>query len=527
MQASASLSVAAFLLAALAVSLITLCFAEVGSAYRDTGGPYLYAYRTFGPLVGFEVGWLMWVTQLGGFAAVINLFVNYVGWFLPGATSGLPRAAIVTTVRPGLTVVNVLGVRRAATINNILTLAKLLPLALFVIVGALLHRVRPASSVQSPPTAAALSGAVLVAVYAFSGFEVLGVPSGEIEDPARTIPFALLAGLLVVAIIYVGVQVVAIGTLPGLAISARPLADAAEQVFGRAGATVMVTGALISTLGVSHAILLAAGRMPFAMAERRQLPAAIAAVHPVYRTPWIGLMLVGSVHAAVHVGHDLHLGAHHHRGAARHHLPRHLRHAAGAPPPPGRRAGHISRSRRKPGGGYRRADLPRAAGDAAMDRDQATRDRAGAGCPGVGRLRRRGAEERRPERGWSRSRRCDIIAAVTSPADDPDGRRDDVAAILALYRKVAATPGGIARSPEEVTSEYVEGFVSDSLDRGIILVAELEGLPGLAAELHTYRSELADLPACAGRAYGRGPSGCPGTWRWPEALRTAARARED
>ncbi len=136
-------SVAAFLLAALAVSLITLCFAEVGSAYRDTGGPYLYAYRTFGPLVGFEVGWLMWVTQLGGFAAVINLFVNYVGWFMPGATSGLPRAAIVTTVAALLTVVNVLGVRRAATINNILTLAKLLPLALFVIVGALYIDVRP------------------------------------------------------------------------------------------------------------------------------------------------------------------------------------------------------------------------------------------------------------------------------------------------------------------------------------------------------------------------------------------------
>jgi len=285
-----ALSVVAFLLAALAVSLITLCFAEVGSAYRDTGGPYLYAYRTFGPLVGFEVGWLMWVTQLGGFATVINLFVNYVGWFVPGATSGLPRAAIVTAVAGLLTVINVVGVRRAATISNILTLAKLVPLALFVLVGALyVDTGRFVIAVQ--PSAAALSGAVLIAVYAFSGFEVLGVPSGEIDNPAQTIPFALLAGLAVVAMIYVGVQVVAIGTLPGLATSARPLADAAEQVFGRPGATVMVTGALISTLGVSHAILHAAGRMPFAMAERRQLPAAIAAVHPVYRTPWIGLIV--------------------------------------------------------------------------------------------------------------------------------------------------------------------------------------------------------------------------------------------
>ncbi len=285
-----SLSIAAFLLAALAVSLITLCFAEVGSAYRDTGGPYLYAYRTFGPLVGFEVGWLMWVTQLGGFATVINLFVNYVGWFAPSASSGLPRAAIVMAVAGGLTVVNVIGVRRAAVINNVLTLAKLVPLGLFVIVGAF-YIDGSRFALAAPPGAIALSGAVLVAVYAFSGFEVLGVPSGEIDDPARTIPFALLAGLAVVALVYVGVQVVAIGTLPELATSARPLADAAGRVFGKAGATVMVTGALISTLGVSHAILLAAGRMPFAMAERKQLPQAIAAVHPRFRTPWIGVML--------------------------------------------------------------------------------------------------------------------------------------------------------------------------------------------------------------------------------------------
>ncbi len=274
------LSVAAFLLAALIISLITLCFAEVGSAYRDTGGPYLYAYRTFGPLVGFEVGWLMWVTQLGGFATVINLFVNYVGWFLPSATSGLPRAAIIATVAIGLTVVNVLGVRRAATINNILTLGKLIPLALFVVVGAFFVETSR-FALTNPPTAVALSGAVLVAVYAFSGFEVLGVPSGEIADPAQDGPVrapgrACCRGG--------GLRRRAGGhdryaARSGHVVPGRwPMPPGASS--GGPGATVMVTGALLSTLGVSHAILLAAGRMPFAMAERRQLPATIAAVHP-------------------------------------------------------------------------------------------------------------------------------------------------------------------------------------------------------------------------------------------------------
>ena len=283
-------STAAVLLAGLVVLGITLCLAEVGSSFTATGGPYLYAYDTFGPVVGFEVGWLMWVTQLGGFASVTNLFVNYIGWFAPRVTAGPARIAIIATVLAAITTVNILGVRRAAVVNNFLTFAKLIPLALFVLVG--IFYVDGSLLVPtSMPTAAALSSAVLLAIYAFTGFEVLGVPGGEVRDPARTIPFALLAGLAIVAVIYLGVQTVAVGTLPDLGNSARPLADAAERIFGRPGALVMVTGALLSTLGVAHAILLAAGRMPFAMAERGQLPAAIAAVHPRFRTPYVGLLV--------------------------------------------------------------------------------------------------------------------------------------------------------------------------------------------------------------------------------------------
>ena len=283
-------SIAAVLLAGVVILGITLCFAEVGSRFQDTGGPYLYAYDTFGPIVGFEVGWLMWITQLGGFAAVTNLFVNYLGWFVPEVTAGPWRIIIISLLVIVLTTVNILGVRRAAFVNNLLTIAKLVPLALFVLVG-MLYVDRTLLVPAALPAAGALSGAMLLAIYAFSGFEVLGVPSGEVRDPARTIPFALLAGLAVVTLVYAGVQVVAVGTLPDLATSARPLADAAERTFGRPGALVMVAGALLSTLGVAHAILLGAGRMPFAMAERGQLPADIAAVHPKFRTPHVGLLV--------------------------------------------------------------------------------------------------------------------------------------------------------------------------------------------------------------------------------------------
>ncbi len=285
-----SLSVWSIVLAGLIVLGITLCFAEVGSAFKDTGGPYLYAYETFGPAVGFEIGWLMWVTQLGGFAAVTNLFVDYLGWFAPALSTGPWRIAIIATMVLTLTTVNILGVRRAGTVNNVFTLAKLIPLALFILVGCFFidwAQLAPATV----PTPGALSGAVLLAIYAFSGFEVLGVPSGEVREPERTVPFSLLAGLAIVALVYLGVQLVAVGTLPDLGNSARPLADAAERFIGPTGALVMVVGALLSTLGVAHAILLGAGRMPFAMAERHQLPAGIAAVHSKYQTPHIGLVV--------------------------------------------------------------------------------------------------------------------------------------------------------------------------------------------------------------------------------------------
>jgi|CXWL01.1.fsa_nt_gi amino acid transporter len=293
-------SVVAVLFAALVVSLITLCFAEVGSRFSDTGGPYLYAYRAFGPLVGFELGWLMWVTQLGGFAAVTNLMVNYAGWFLPGITTGVWRAAVILTVVIVLATVNVLGVRRAALVNTALTIGKLAPLALFVVVGIFYLDVdlfratgwmTASTTGTTTPGMAAIAGTVFLAIYAFSGFETLGVPAGEVRDPVRTIPFALLAGLAVVATVYVGVQVVAVGTLPDLGTSERPLADAAALLFGPIGAGVMVVGALVSTLGVAHAIILAAGRMPFAMAERGQLWPAIAAVHPRYQTPFRGILV--------------------------------------------------------------------------------------------------------------------------------------------------------------------------------------------------------------------------------------------
>ena len=283
-------SLGAFIACGLVVGVIILCYAEVASRFSSTGGPYLYAKEAFGPLVAFEVGWLYWVVRVATFAANCNLFVTYVGFFYPQATEGVTRLAVILSVVSLLTVVNLLGVRQSAWLTNIFTLGKLLPLLLFCAVG--LFFIRSENFTVTPlPAYTTFTSAVLMLIYAFVGFEVAVIPAGEAKDPKRDFPFALLIGLAVVASIYILVQIVSIGTLPGLAGSERPLADAATNFMGGAGASVIAAGALISIMGNLNVSLLGGSRIIFAMGERDQLPGLFAATDAKLRTPYVSLLL--------------------------------------------------------------------------------------------------------------------------------------------------------------------------------------------------------------------------------------------
>src|SRR6476660_8752884 len=157
-------SLFAFGACTLVVALIILCFAEVGSRFSETGGPYLYAREAFGPLVGFEVGWLIWVARLTAFAANSNLLVDYLGYFWPGATGGSGRAVVITVVIAGFTAINLTGVRNAANVGNFFTIAKLIPLLLFIGVGVFSLDSSRFSLVTRPPFGE-FSVAVLLLIY--------------------------------------------------------------------------------------------------------------------------------------------------------------------------------------------------------------------------------------------------------------------------------------------------------------------------------------------------------------------------
>ncbi|HEY4219616.1 MAG TPA: APC family permease [Gemmatimonadaceae bacterium] len=285
-------SLLAFLACAVVVILIALCFAEVGSRFSGTGGPYLYARAAFGNLAAFQMGWLLWLARITAFASLANLFVAYLSIFVPSAATPVGRDVVLIAVTVVLVGVNLLGVRPSTLFTDAFTIGKLGPLLFFVVLG-LFHLDRANFTTANVPHIGAFSQAVLLLVFAFSGFEMAVIPSGETVEPERNIPFALLTGIGFVIVLYLAIQTVSIGTLPGLATSTRPIADASARFLGPTGRAVVVAGALVSILGTLNSIALVSPRLLFAMAEDGNLPRVFAKVHQRTRAPHVSIAVSG------------------------------------------------------------------------------------------------------------------------------------------------------------------------------------------------------------------------------------------
>lgn len=272
------------------IGVVIICFAEVSSRFSKTGGPYLYTTEAFGPSVGFLTGWLLWLARISGICAIAGVLAEYASFLVPAVGHGAARAMLITAVVVGVSLLHVAGVRHAARFGNVVTIAKLAPLLVFVALGLpIVVGARFDFSVH--PANHEFSGAVLLLAFAFVGWESALVAQGEVRDPRRDTPFALVLGLSAVTLFYIGIQVVCVGVLPGLATSQRPLADAALQFLGPFGATLIVIGAMISMLGTINGSVLTVSRLPFAMAEAGQLPHWLATLHPRFRTPVPAIVL--------------------------------------------------------------------------------------------------------------------------------------------------------------------------------------------------------------------------------------------
>jgi amino acid transporter len=283
-----------FVAVGLASMLIALCFAEVGSRFDGTGGPYLYTRAAFGRFPAFEVGWMLWFTRTSSWAAVVNVLVTALGLYWPWLTAGWPRATVITVLTAAIAWINVRGIRQSSTVVNTFTIGKIVPLLLFIGVG--LFAVDPARLLPTTElTLPAATSAVLLLIFAFGGYEVVPVPAGESRDPRHTIPFALVMTIGVVTVVMTLTQVVALGTFPGLAASKTPLADAAATFMGPAGAAILTLGAVLSTIGNTMGQALSGPRNLFALAEQGDLPRFFGRVHPRYRTPMNAILFTSIV----------------------------------------------------------------------------------------------------------------------------------------------------------------------------------------------------------------------------------------
>jgi amino acid transporter len=278
----------------LASMLIAMTFAEVSSRFDATGGPYLFTRAAFGRFFAFEVGWMQWFTRVASWAAVINVLVASLGFYWPRVTTGPWRAVVICAIIATLGAINIAGIRQSAWVVNALTIGKLVPLMLFVVLA--LPMIHAAALRPGPvPLLPSVSASALLLIFGYGGYEVVPIPAGESRNPHLDVPFALIMTLGIVITLFALIQVACIATLPDLAASKTPLIDAAARVAGAAGAAFITLGAVISTLGNNMGQALSGSRALFALAEQGDVPRLFASINPRFRTPAAAIVFTSSV----------------------------------------------------------------------------------------------------------------------------------------------------------------------------------------------------------------------------------------
>jgi amino acid transporter len=285
-----------FILAGLGMLTMLLCMAEVASRFTEAGGPYLFVREAFGRDAGFQAGWLTFFIRATSAAAALNVFTDYLGPLAPALAQGAGRIATMTLVLVVITAINIVGVRQATWAVDLLTAGKLLPLALLILLG--LPRVSGAVLATQAVADPNWTQGVLLLVFAYGGFDTPLIVAGEVRRPRKDSAFALIVGMAVIATVYTLVQVVAVGVVPQVAATKAPLAEAFRLLMGPPGVVLITIGAMVSTYGLATGSVLAAPRLLFSMAQRGELPAVLARIHPRFRTPDVAIL----VYAAVTLG---------------------------------------------------------------------------------------------------------------------------------------------------------------------------------------------------------------------------------
>ena len=283
-----------YLLCSLLIFPIVLCFAELASYYRNTGGPVRYSTEAFGPLIGFEVGWLYYISRVVAFAANSALLLDSIGYFWDGVTYGVGRILCLVCVCGGLTFINVIGSVQAIRSLGILTIFKIAALFLLVLLGISQFGIDIIPRFEGEiPNARNIGLAALLLTYAYGGFEYASIPAGESKNPARDMPLALLLAIVGVATLYLLIQIVSMAAVPDLASSTTPLLDAANALMGTTGSFFLILGIIASVGGNLVAGMFTTPRITYTLAIDGALPQWFGEVNKKFLTPANSIIFFG------------------------------------------------------------------------------------------------------------------------------------------------------------------------------------------------------------------------------------------
>ena len=277
------------LLAGVGIMPVVLCYADLAGRFDRSGGPQLYAGAAFGQFVGFEAGWMLYAARAASLAANAHVLAAYAGALWPPLDS--PWTIVVTV--SAITLVNVVGIRRAVDTLGGMTMLKLAPLIVIGALGLVL------ASVPTPrlPEFSAVEGVALAALYAFVGFEAATIPAGETRNPERNIPRALLLTVSGVTLLYVLVQIAY--SASGIGESDAPLAELAARSIGPAGAVILGVAAIASVLANQLSAVTSISRITSSFAEQGLLPRWFGAISPRFATPANSILAVGAIGLAL------------------------------------------------------------------------------------------------------------------------------------------------------------------------------------------------------------------------------------
>jgi APA family basic amino acid/polyamine antiporter len=281
----------AYLICSAVIALIFLCYAEIGSRVTRSGGSYAYVEEAFGPFAGFIASMLLWFGWcIFSDAAIAAAMFEMIAASAPLPSGPLPRAIFLISALAFMAAINIIGAKAGARLSSLTAVVKLVPLLLLLVVG--IFAIEPELiSVTQWPSLRSVGASALVLFFAFAGAEGSLSVGGEIREPARTVPWALLLALGGILLLYVGLQTVAQGVLgPQLADNtAAPLAAAAERVLGTWGSGMLTLAAIISIFATLTADVLCTPRVLFAAARNGNLPKFLSKVHPRFKTPYVAI----------------------------------------------------------------------------------------------------------------------------------------------------------------------------------------------------------------------------------------------